>query len=347
MKNYIILFTLCVLTFFSCKKDSSIETTSTSAFSASSTSGVYISNEGLFNNGNGSVSYYSGSGTESIKDVYQQVNNTQLGDVVQSLAKVNNKLYIVVNNSSKIEVVDITTMKKTATISGLTSPRYLLPINASKAYVTDLFSGSVSIVDLNTNLVTGHISLNGSTEQLIMYNGKVYVTNMSTSYLYVINPTTDNVSDSILIGTGGNSIVMDKNNKLWILCGGDYNLNITSSLHRVDPITQIDEFGVDFPAATFINRLTINEAKDELYFLNYNLYRMNILDTTLPGSEFIAANGKNFYGLGFNNTLNQIYVSDGVDFQQAGRVYRYNESGTELGSFGAGIIPGNFLFLGN
>lgn len=347
MKNKILLFTLCVFTFSSCKKDSPIETTSPSGFSASSASGVYIANEGLYNNGNGSVSYYSGSGSGSIKDVYQQVNNTTLGDIVQSLTKVNNKIYIVVNNSSKIEVADITTMKKITTITGLTSPRYLLPISTSKAYVTDLFAGSISIVDLNNNSVTGHILLNGSTEQLIMYNGKVYVTNMSTSYLYVINPSTDNVTDSVLIGTGGNSIVLDKNNKLWVLCGGDYNLNITSSLHRVDPNTLTDEFGIDFPASTFINRLSINEAKDELYFLNYNVYQMNILDTNLPSSEFIAANGKNFYGLGFNNTLNQIYVSDGVDFQQAGRVYRYNDTGTELGSFGVGIIPGNFLFLGN
>ena len=206
MKTTIFLFSSLILFFVSCKKDTPADSTSTSGFNASSSTGVYISNEGQFNNSNASLTYYSGSGNTSTTDVYNQVNNATLGDIAQSLAKINNKLFIVVNNSSKIEVTDLITLKKIATITGLTSPRYLLPVTANKAYVSDLNSDTVSIINLSSYTVTGTIPIAGSSEQMVSYNGKVYVTNLSTSYLYVIDATTDIVTDSILIGYGSNSI---------------------------------------------------------------------------------------------------------------------------------------------
>ena len=346
MKTTIFLFSSLILFFVSCKKDTPADSTSTGGFNASSSTGVYIANEGQFNNSNATLSYYSGSGNTSTTDVYNQVNNATLGDIAQSLAKINNKLFIVVNNSSKIEVTDLITLKKIATITGLTSPRYLLPVTTNKAYVSDLYSGTVSIINLTSYSVTGTIPIAGSSEQMVSYNGKVYVTNLSTSYLYVIDATTDVVTDSIQIGYGSNSICLDKNNKLWVLCGGDFMAN-TSSLHKVNPSNGAVELSLTFAPSVYASRLNMNDMKDELYFLNANVYKMSITDTSLPTSELINANGKSFYGLGYNNTNNQIYVSDAIDFQQSGRVYRYSETGTELGNFGAGISPGYFLFLNN
>ncbi len=346
MKITSLLFSAIILFFGSCKKDTPADTTSTVIFNASSTTGAYIANEGQFNNNNASLSYYSGSGNSSTTDVYNLVNNSTLGDIAQSLTKINNKLFIVVNNSTKIEVTDLITLKKIATITGLTSPRYLLPVTTNKAYVSDLSSGTVSIINLSSYSVTGTIPITGSSEQMVYYNGKVYVTNIATSYLYVIDAATDNLTDSILIGYGGNSISIDKNNKLWVLCGGDFSAN-TSTLHKVNPSNGLVEMSLTFAPSTYASRLNMNDVKDELYFLNTNVYKMSINDTSLPTTEFINANGKSFYGLGYNNTSNQIYVSDAIDFQQSGRVYRYNENGTELGNFGAGISPGYFLFLNN
>ena len=121
----------------------------------------------------------------------------------------------------------------------------------------------------------------------------------------------------------------------------------TSSLHKVNPSNGAVELSLTFAPSVYASRLNMNDVKDELYFLNANVYKMSITDTSLPTSELINATGKSLYGLGYNNTNNQIYVSDAIDFQQSGRVYRYSETGTELGNFGAGISPGYFLFLNN
>ena len=59
--------------------------------------------------------------------MFFQTNGTPLGDVVQSITQFNNNAYVVVNNSNKIEVIDITNFSSIATITGFTSPRYFLP----------------------------------------------------------------------------------------------------------------------------------------------------------------------------------------------------------------------------
>ena len=63
-------------------------------------------------------------------NIFSQINSFQLGDVVQSMNIIDEKAYIVVNNSSKIEVANIDSMNSIATIQGLISPRYIPNANA-------------------------------------------------------------------------------------------------------------------------------------------------------------------------------------------------------------------------
>jgi DNA-binding beta-propeller fold protein YncE len=346
MKYGILLMTITSLTFFSCKKEKIDEPIPATSFTADA-NGIYICNEGTFTGGNSTITYTTGTESETIHDVYKIANNENLGDVGQSMTKIGNKIYIVVNNSSKVEVVDEITLKKSATISGFNSPRFLIEARPGKAYVTDLYANGISIVDLTSNTITGTINLNGSTEDLILHNGKVYVTNLSTSYLYIIEPNTDVVEDSVLIGPGGNSLQLDANNKLWILCGGDFITGAAGSLHRVDPSSKSVELSLTFPAGNYPTRLTINETNNEIYFLDMNVYKMQLSDLTLPSSPLIDAAGKSFYGMAFDEVNRVLYVTDAIDYQQAGRIYRYDPTGTLLNSLPAGIIPGEVLFLNN
>ena len=142
-----------------------------------------ILNEGNFQWGNASLSFYKYSDESITSDVFSDANDRPLGDVGQSLCIYDNKLFIVVNNSGKVEVVNPDDCKSIATISGLTSPRYFLGINSSKAYVSDMGAGSVSVVDLNNYSKTTSIKCNGSTEEMILHNDKVYVSNTTKEYI--------------------------------------------------------------------------------------------------------------------------------------------------------------------
>ena len=72
---------------------------------------------------------------------------------------------------NKIEVIDVGSFSSLHTITGFNSPRSFLPVSSTKAYVTDLYSNSIQIVNLNSSTITGSILVNGWTEDLIQYDG--------------------------------------------------------------------------------------------------------------------------------------------------------------------------------
>ena len=313
---------------------------------ATQTTDVLIVNEGTFNWNNASISLYQPSHKNVLQNIFSQANSSiPLGDVAQSITQLNNKAYIVVNNSNKIEVVDIQSFKTTTTITGFTSPRYFLPINTDKAYVTDLYSNSIQIVDLNNNTITGSISTNGWTEELLLHNDSVYVCDMTNENLLVIDPSNHTLIDSVKLGENPNSIVLDQNNKIWVLCSGGINSTL-AKLIKFNPQNRTIEATFIFPnISDSPGNLKINTTGDYLYFLNSDVFKMNINETTLPSTPFISNNNNTFYGLGIAPLNDEIYVSDAIDYVQNGVIFRYSSTGSLIDEFNCGIIPGSFLFL--
>ena len=112
--------------------------------------GYFITNEGNFGSGNGSISFVDDNGNVE-NDVFFSNNSFQLGDVVQSMNIIGDKSYVVVNNSSKVVVSNVDSMKYVSTID-LSSPRYIAKVSDDKAYITDWGINGVQVIDLNTNI---------------------------------------------------------------------------------------------------------------------------------------------------------------------------------------------------
>jgi YVTN family beta-propeller protein len=337
-------FSLIIIGFilFSCVKDKP-PVNQPVTVQLSSSGKVYIVNEGKFMSGDAAVSLYDPGTGQVVENYYQSQNNAALGDVAESMNYFNSNYYIVVNNSNKVVVCN-GQLKMKATISGLSSPRYILPVSNSKAYVSDLYSNSISIVSLNTNSVTGAISCPGWTEKMVMLYNKVYVTNMYRNYVYVINAASDSKTDSIFVGPNAGSIVVDKNDNIWILSAGDQSKNINGTLNRYNTsLSQVDKVLI-FPNGDSPSGLCLNKTKDTLYYLNNGVFRITVNDNFLPGSALIAKNGRNFYGLGINPNDYSIYVSDAIDYISKSSIYIYNSSGAEKSNFKAGINANSFYF---
>jgi len=306
---------------------------------------VFITNEGNFGTNNASVSMYELGNGQIVSDIYKtQNNNAVLGDVCQSMNKINNKYYVVVNNSGKIAVVDPTDFKLITTITGLQSPRYILPVTFNKAYVSDLFANAISIIDLNSNTKIGSIPCSGWTEQMVLIYNKAFVTNNKSSYTYVINTITDQITDSIYVGKFGGSIVTDKNSKIWVLSAGDSPNSVVGKLSRIDPVTLSVELSLPFGSSDSPSNLCINATKDTMYFLNTSVFRMPISSTALPGSAFVTSSANTFYGLGVSDKDHNIYVSDAIDYIQKSSILVYSPNGGLKTSFKAGINASNFYF---
>ncbi len=322
-------------------------------------SGIFIVNEGNFGNGTGSLSYYDPENKKVSNNVFQNVNGRSLGDVGQSMQVYGDKAFIVVNNSRKIEVIDKTSYQSLGTITGFVSPRYIHVLDESKAYVTDLYDTDISIVNPESYAVTATISVNNNntaftqhtTEQIIAYGQYLFINCWSyDNTILVVDTQTDLLVDSITVRKQPASMVLDKNNKLWVLTDGGYQGS--SYGHEYPAIIKIDA-DTRTIENTFLfsslddtpGDLSLSSNKDTLIYLNGDVYKMSVDAGALPTDVFIDAGNKLFYSLAVNPYNSDIYVSDAVDYSQNGMVYRYNSEGLLVDSFEAGIIPTFFYFM--
>jgi len=259
----------------------------------------------------------------------------------------NDKAYIVVNNSGKIEVADATTLESVGTIEGLPSPRYFLPINNDKAYVTnsvfDSTMTTLDVIDLNSLQITKSIPTRWG-EQMVMADGKVFVGIMNSFDMLVIDPETDTVIKTISVAYAPNSLQVDKNGQVWALSDGGWNLH-APTLQRINPTTLEVEQTFTFDISNYPEELAINSTKDKLYYLEAGqVWSLGIEDTALPTESFISEDDFYFYGLGIDPVTDNIYVTDGADFVAKGGVLYYNNDGTAISGFEVGVAPGGFYF---
>ena len=355
MKKYFAFLVIGLL--FSCSK-TPVETV---FFNFDNQSGVFIVNEGNFMFGNASLSFYQYNQNRVFQQIFQARNQAPLGDVAQSMELHNGLAWVVINNSGKIYVADANTMEYQATITGLNSPRYIHFINDDKAYVSDLYSSSIHIIHPKTYQKIGEINLQAenkrrSSEQLIAFDDYVFTNCWSNgNEVLVIDSRSNNLVKSIEVGAQPQSMVLDKNNKLWVLCDGAYEGHAfyweRPALVRIDAPTLEVEKLYFFDLETNPTSLEINGTKDTLYYINRNIYRMPVLSSMLPEEPFIESTYPTdyggFYSLGIHPFTSEIFISDAIDHQQNGMIYKYHPDGHFVESFTAGVNPGAFYFKNN
>jgi DNA-binding beta-propeller fold protein YncE len=350
--NDVLIIASVSILLFSCKpKDNNIPTPS-----GNYVHGVWILDEGNYTYGNAALDFYHTDKDSLEHDVFYNTNKRPLGDVAQCIYHFNGQYYIVVNNSQKIEVADEKDLKTKTVIENLTSPRYFLPVNTKKAYVSDIYGRGISIIDLSAMKLSGHITYDPKpdsawaswTEQMLLSGTNLYVTAVKTGKLLVINTASDLISDTINLSIGAKSIALDKENRIWVLCDGSLATPFTNSkLYCIDPSAKykiVAQF--TFPDKnTGTGSLKTNGSGDSLVFVSGSIFRMGIHEASLPGQPLIDGKNHNFYGLGVDPQNGNIYCGDALDFTQKGIVFKYRADGKLLKSFQAGVGPNGFLFV--
>ena len=143
--------------------------------------GLFIVNEGMFQYGNATLSYYDPETKTVENEVFHRANAFKLGDVAQSMTLHNGVGWIAVNNSHVVFAVDPDTFREVGRITNLTSPRYIHFVSDEKAYVTQIWDNRIFIVNPKRYEITGYIECpdmtaeSGSTEQMVQYGKYVFV----------------------------------------------------------------------------------------------------------------------------------------------------------------------------
>ena len=141
-----------------------------------STNITFIANEGNFGTPNGSISMVFDDGT------IQETG--PLGDIVQALEVWEDKLIVLVNNSNKVMIFDITPqgleMPGIEIDTNGSSPRDLVIVD-DKVYFTNWYSMDVKVLNLSNNTIEESIPVNGLPEDII-FDGQ---------YLWIAIPHSD------------------------------------------------------------------------------------------------------------------------------------------------------------
>ncbi|WP_345222325.1 YncE family protein [Hymenobacter koreensis] len=318
---------------------------------------VFVVNEGRFLSANASISVFQpASKTVTSKDIFQAANNRALGDVAQSMAVANNRGYIVVNNSKKVEVVTLPDFRSAGVITKLRFPRYFAA-EGNRGYITqtrayDGGPGQVIVVDLATNRAVDSINVGVQPERILISSGKAYVANNGENTISIIDLATK-AESKVVVGDSPNSLAIDRNGRLWVLCGGkvaylpdysvDYGNTTPGSLVDFMPNAPTAQNRRTFASNRSVpNRLQRNGNGEQLYFTFLNgVYRMNIGDAALPTAPIIR---RRLTGLGVDPKDNSIYGGTGL-FTADGKIIRYNADGAAQDSAIVGIGPNGFAFL--
>ncbi len=321
----------------------------------SSGDGLFITCEGNFQYGNASLSYYDPETRTVENEIFNRANAMKLGDVAQSMVIRDSVGWVVVNNSHVIFAIDLNTFKERGRIVNLTSPRYMHFLSDEKAYVTQLWDNRIFIVNPRRYEITGYIECpgmtmeTGSTEQMVQYGKYVYVNCWSyQNRILKIDTETDVVVDELEVGIQPTSLVLDKNNKLWTLTDGGFENSPYGyeppKLYCIDAETFTIEKEFRFGLDDKTLELQLNRAGDKLYWLNNDVWVMSVDDEHLPLRPFLDNRGTIYYGLTVNPDNGDVYVADAIDYQQPGKIYRYDAQGDLLDEFYVGIIPGAFCW---
>ena len=351
MNNLLRFIALATLLLTSCMK---WEYGNEESFEASP-SGLFITNEGNFQYGNASLSFYDPAARKVENEVFYRANGMKLGDVAQSMTVHNGVGWIVVNNSHVVFAIDLNTFREVGRITNLTSPRYMHFVSDDKAYISNIWDNRITVVNPRTYQITGYIDCpemtmeTGSTEQMVQWGDYVYVNCWSyQNRILKIDTRTDTVVDELEVGIQPTSLVLDRNGKIWTITDGGYEDSPygyeAPSLYRIDAETFRIEREFPFALGDDPSEVQINGAGDRIYWLNEDVWEMDVEAERLPVRPFLEQRETIYYGLTIDPRSGEVYVADAIDYQQQGMIYRYSPAGELLDEFYVGVIPGAFCW---
>ncbi len=330
---------------------------------------LVVVNAGAYTYSNASITLWNEKNGAS-NEVFFKANDFKLGDTAQSATVFGDQTWIVVNNSNVIFVVDNNTFKEVGRIDdNLTSPRYIHFVSDDTAYVTQMYSNQIAVINPKTYTVTGYINIplkegvigNGGSEEMVQIGSNVYVNLWSyDNRIIKIDAKTNNVVGEIKVGLQPYSIAMDYNNNLWVLSDGggwaDNPIGYESPMLVCLNLNSLNQKNtLRLPLGDSVSKLARNFDGSKLYFIqnHYNadgtftsqIVEVDTLEEHSWSRILVSSTDKMFYSLTVSPLTGDIFAADAVDYSQAGVIYRYSSEGNLLSSFTAGVIPTSYAWI--
>lgn len=320
--------------------------------------GMYVLNEGIFNANNASLTRYNFEDSTIEKNCFYNVNDRGLGDTGSDLAIYGSKMYIVVNVSSQLEVVDANTCKSLQQIPLFDGNKPRQPrkvaFYGSNVFVCN-FDGTVAVIDTTTLKVTNYITVGRNPDGISAAYGKIWVTNSGglnfpnyDDTISVIDPTSLTEEKKITVGPNPYTILPDNHGEMYLISRGNYD-DLKSRLQIVDVAT-----GTHKHTFMGFEALNFTIAGDTAWVYNYDwisqnssILMLNVKTEEIVSHTFITDGTpiKTVYGIKADPISRLVYITDAMEFGSSGKVYAFDYKGRLKFEFTTGISPANVAFV--
>jgi YVTN family beta-propeller protein len=301
--------------------------------------GAFILNQGAWLSANASVSFYRFDDHSVTPELFKKVNGNILGDVLQDLIITDDNIFMVLNGSNYIQVVEREDFKWVETIEDLNNPRYL-QVHDNSLFITQWGSGEgngqVVVIDLESLSITSRIDVGKGPEGILIHNNLIWVANSggykSDNSISIINPTTLSVEKTVEVSDGPKHFVVDATNDVWVICFGsliyDDNWSVVdetaSNLVKLSGNTQELLKTIKISDTIHPSNIDINPAGSVVYTSDSR--GIFAFDTTnaleeFPESPLISGS---FYGFNVNPANGDIYACQVTSFTQPGKIIIHN-----------------------
>ncbi|ASS49177.1 MAG: hypothetical protein A3D31_04385 [Candidatus Fluviicola riflensis] len=346
-----LFISLLAVTILGCKKKKpDPETPAPSTLSH----GLLVLNEGLFNHNNSSLSWINTNDHSVGNSFFEEKTNRGLGDTGNDLKRYGGKIYVVVNVSSTVEILDAATGNSLEQISmihnGTPKQPRSITFYGPKAYVS-CYDGYVDVIDTLSMSVTQRIAVGSNPEGLAVSNGKLYVANSGglnypnvDSTVSVIDLGTNQEIQRITVGNNPGGVCVDSEGDIYVISRGNYS-NIPSRMHRINPVTDTKEFTFSFDAGG------MTRMNDQLLisFYDYSTSTSQVglfdaLTEQLSVPNYISMSGiTTLYGVSYSSITDKIYCADANAFSNTGFLHVFSSAGVFERTYNVGLNPSKVL----
>lgn len=306
------------------------------------TAEIYVLSEGLFNMNNSTLAYYSLKNGEKDEDYFRNMNRRGLGDTGNDMALYGNKLYIVVNVSSQIEVIDFPTGASLKQIPMTDDeniprePRYIA-FHKDKAYVCS-FDGTVARIDTASLEIDGYATAGRNPDGICVQGDKLYVSNSGgldwetgvDNTVSVIGTEPFEEIKKIEVGLNPGRIAADAYGYVYVSTRGDAISEGDYNFVQID--TRTNEVARTYNEK--VMNFAINDRIAYLYNYNYatkssQIKVFNLISGTTLRENFITDGTEvsTPYGIFVNPYSGNVYVTDAYSYLVRGDVLCFNPQG--------------------
>ncbi|MCM1310151.1 MAG: YncE family protein [Bacteroides sp.] len=337
--------------------------------------GFYLVNEGNMGSNKCTLDYFDYLTGLYARNFYAERNPNvikELGDVGNDIGIYGSKLYVVVNCSHKVEVMDARNGVRIGQVD-IPNCRYI-KFYRGKAYVSsyvgpvlidpDTPKGAVFEVDTLSLDVTRKVSVGYQPEEMEIVDDYMYVANSGgyrapfyDNTVSVIQMIDFKQVQQIPVAINLHRVKKDQYGKLWVSSRGDYQTR-PSRLCVLDKKPGYNTMVVTDTLPIACSNMAIRGDSLYYYTTEWNNYTqantisygiINVKTKQIVSTNFISDGTEKDitipYGIALHPETGDIFVTDAKNYVSSGTLYCFSPDGKRKWSVRTGDIPAHIAFL--